>query len=499
MGIIQKQSIRSTVFIMLGFSIGAINMILLAPKLLTTSQLGLTRVITDVAITLGTMCTFGSLPIVYKFFPFYKSYLPPEKNDLPFLTLLVCTFGFIVMCVSGYALRDIIIRKFSERSPLFVEYSYLVYPFALFYLAYMWLESFGWSFKKGVTSNTLREVGPRILFTILLVLFATHIINLKWFLVLFAFSYCLPTLILFFVLRRTGNFYFNTGISSVTMRLKSRMINFGLFLFGAQFLNLLSRTADTFILTATSKNGLTDVAVFTIGTYVVALMEIPQRSINAISIPVLAESWKNKDLDNISHIYTRSVTNLLIIGLAMFSLVLLNIHNLGIYMGRDYKGIETVVFFLGIGKLIDLGTGANTQIIGTSNYWRVDFATNVIYTLIALPLNYILITHYGLMGAAYSTLISVSVYNCMRFAFLWYKFGLQPYRWKDLLVIAIAAVAGLITWWLPRIPSVFADTGMRTIVFSILFFSTIYKTAISEEVNVMIVKYTGMLRAPKRN
>ncbi|MEJ7679547.1 MAG: hypothetical protein WKG06_17140 [Segetibacter sp.] len=61
---------------------------------------------------------------------------------------------------------------------------------------------------------------------------------------------------------------------------------------------------------------------------------------------------------------------------------------------------------IGIGKLIDLGTGANAQIIATSSYWKVDFTTNVLYTLLALPLNYILISNYGLIGAAYSSLIS---------------------------------------------------------------------------------------------
>src|ERR1700737_1897131 len=108
--------------------------------------------------------------------------------------------------------------------------------------------------------------------------------------------------------------------------------------------------------------------------------------------------------------------------------------------------IRELVFFLVIGKLIDLGTGANTQIIATSNYWKVDFITNVLYTLIALPLNYILIVHFGLMGAAYSSLISLSFYNLMRFVFLWYKFGLQPYRGKDLLSVILATIATFATY-----------------------------------------------------
>ena len=90
MGIIQKQSIQSTIVIMIGFAIGAFNMILFAPKVLTAAELGLTRIIIDAGVTLATMCTLGSIPVVYKFFPFYRNYLTSEKNDLPFVTIVIC-------------------------------------------------------------------------------------------------------------------------------------------------------------------------------------------------------------------------------------------------------------------------------------------------------------------------------------------------------------------------------------------------------------------------
>ena len=183
MGIIQKQSIQSTVVIMFGFAIGAFNMIILAPKVLTANELGLTRIITDAGLTLATMCTLGTMPIINKFFPFYKSYLKPEKNDLAFVTLLVCMTGFLIMCLLGFAAKDLITRKFSERSPLFVEYSYLVYPFGFLMLIFIWLESFSWSLKKAVYSNALKETVTRIIFTILLVALTYHLIGLHSFLI----------------------------------------------------------------------------------------------------------------------------------------------------------------------------------------------------------------------------------------------------------------------------------------------------------------------------
>lgn len=489
MGTIQKQSIKSTAIIIIGFAIGALNMLVLQPKILGPELLGLTRVITDAGTTLATLATLGSLPVIYKFFPFYKSYLKPEKNDLPYFTALICLVGFTILCFAGYLLRDVIVRKYTERAPLFVEYSYLVYPFCFFILLFMWLEAFGWSFRKSAVTNSLRELLPRIFFTGLLLLLSAQLISNNRFLQLFSASYLLSGIILFIVLRKTKEFLFVPVISPVTHRLKSSMTSFGLFIFGAQFLNLLSRTVDTFILTAKGDRGLIDTAVFTIATYIVTLMEVPQRSMNAVTIPVLAEAWKNKEFSSIKSIYQKSVLNLLIVGLFMFSLIWLNIHNLSAFLGKDFSGIEYIILFMGMGKLIDLGTGANSIIIGTSSYWKVDFITNVLYTIVALPLNYYLISSYGLMGAAYSTLISLTFYNSLRFGFLYFKFGMQPYNYKNLIAVICGVVVTALVYFIPRLENYYFDTALRTTVFMGLFVPAIYFLKVSNEINQEIDKY----------
>ncbi|MEJ7679546.1 MAG: hypothetical protein WKG06_17135 [Segetibacter sp.] len=89
MSVIQKQSIQSSIVIMIGFAIGAININFNCNlKFLPLNSYGLTRIITDAGITLASMCTLGSIPVINKFFPFYKSYLKPKQNDLPFITLV---------------------------------------------------------------------------------------------------------------------------------------------------------------------------------------------------------------------------------------------------------------------------------------------------------------------------------------------------------------------------------------------------------------------------
>lgn len=488
MGIIQRQSIKSSVVITMGFILGALNIMVIAPKILSAEELGLTRIVTDVGLTMATFCTLGCVSIIYKFFPFYKNYLPAGKSDLPYITLILCITGLLLSFGMGYLLRNVVIRKYSAKSPLFVEYSYLVYPFCFFLLMYMWLESFAWSYQKTVLSNALKEVLPRVLFSLLLLLIAVGLINLPFFMVVFSLSYLLPSFILFWLLYKNNNFRITPQLSPVTRRLKYRMATFGFYMFGGQFLNLLSKTSDTFIISAKAERGLTDAAVFTLATYIVTLMEIPQRSINAISVPIISESWLKKDMANIQHIYNRSVSNMLTIGLLMFALLFLNAGDMAAYLGKDYHGIEQVVFLMGLAKLLDLGTGANGLIIGTSSFWRVELTSNVVYTVLALPLNYILISYFGLIGAAYANLGSQVVYNAIRYVFLWYKFGLQPYTFKHLVIILVAAVIMVPVFYVPQMPSVILDAVVRTALFCTAFLPLAYVLKISEEMNKMIEK-----------
>ena len=49
MGIIRKQSILSSIFIYIGFAIGAINILYIFPVYLKTEEFGLTRLLIDVS------------------------------------------------------------------------------------------------------------------------------------------------------------------------------------------------------------------------------------------------------------------------------------------------------------------------------------------------------------------------------------------------------------------------------------------------------------------
>lgn len=475
MGIIQKQGVKSSFFIMIGFLIGAVNLLVLFPMFFSKNDQGLVRAMLDIGATLSVFCTLGTLPVIYKFYPFYNHYLGPKKNELPFITLIINLIGFGILLIIGWQQKDFIIRKLG-KSPSLAQYFNYVYPYAFFLLIFYWLEAFAWGLRKGVYSNFLRETLIRILTTLLIIAFGLKYIDLTVFLTLFSLLYVIPSLLLLINLIQSKQFSFKSlQISSVTRRLKGKMFSFALFVFAGQFFNLLARTNDTFLIVGL--RGLNDAAIFAIATYVSAILEIPQRSLNSISIPVLATSWKNKDFANIKHIYHKSVSNLLAIGLLLFGLIWLNTDNLVNFLNwvsnkeaGGYDAISKLIFILGLAKLIDLATGVNSQIIGTSNFWKFDFFTNLFYILLSLPLNYYLIKNYNLEGLAYSNLIALCLYNSIRFLFLYKKFKLQPYTYKHGLFLVLSIGLILLVHQIPSVNNIVANIFLQSSVFGISFY-----------------------------
>ncbi len=475
MGIIQKQGVKSSFFIMMGFLIGAVNLLVLFPMFFSKNDQGLVRAMLDIGATLSVFCTLGTLPVIYKFYPFYNHYLGPKKNELPFITLIINLIGFSLLLIIGWQQKDFIIRKLG-KSPSLGQYFNYVYPYTFFLLIFYWLEAFAWGLRKGVYSNFLRETLIRILTTLLIIAFGLKYIDLVGFLTLFSLLYVIPSILLLINLIQSKQFSFKSlQISNVTKRLKGKMFSFALFVFAGQFFNLLARTNDTFMIVGL--RGLSDAGIFAIATYVSAILEIPQRSLNSISIPVLASSWKNKDFANIKHVYHKSVSNLLAIGLLLFGLIWLNTDNLIAFLNwvshkeaGGYDAIGKLIFILGLAKLIDLATGVNSQIIGTSNFWKFDFFTNLFYILLSLPLNYYLIKNYNLEGLAYSNLIALTLYNSIRFSFLYFKFNLQPYTYKHGLFLLLSIGLILLVHQIPTANNILANILLQSTVFGLSFY-----------------------------
>lgn len=464
-----------------GFVFGAFNTLYLFPHFFTTEEFGLTRLLLDVSSLLAIFCTLGSTPATLKFNPFYRSYLPAQKNDLPFLTIMACIIGCVLFMIIIPENKDWIIRKFGQRSPLFVQYFSLIYPLTIGYTFWLLFESHAWSLQNTVLPNFLKEVSFRVITASLIVLFIFHIVGFESFINLYSFLYVIPVVMLFWYLLSTKKFALHFKISSVTKRLWKQIVMFSLFVFSGQFLNILARTSDAIIISSQSAGGLADTAVFTISGYMVTLMDVPMRGIIGIASSVVAYAWKDKDMKKIEDIYKKTALNLIILGLGIWGLLMLNVHNAVGYFGAKYAMLPTLLLIMGISRLIDLGTGLNAQILLSSKYWKIDFISSMGFVLISIPLNIFLVKKYNILGAAYGNLIAICFYNIARYVFIWILFKLQPFDRKNLYALLIAAFAFAIAFFIPAQKNIYIDAVIRSIVFITLYAFPILYFGVSED------------------
>ncbi|WP_343674794.1 oligosaccharide flippase family protein [Chitinophaga sp.] len=437
MSTIRKKGIITTIFIYAGFLLGALNTYLYA-KYFQPDQTGLTRVLLDIAVLSSSFALLGTNTIVVKFFPYYKNFHKENKSELVTISFIFSLVGFLIIFLSfNTFMKPLIIRKFIGKAPLLVEYFYLVFPLTLFLTLFQVLEAQTWTIQKGHVANFLKEVLFRGINTILNVLFIGGLLSFPLYADLFSFQYFVIFAALIIYLLYARQLKMSFQISKLTKRLWKKMVPYSLFILGSNVISLMSTTMDGIIIS--SLMGLSFTSVFINTQYISNFIVVPYRAALSMAAGPISQAWKDRDILKLDRIYKKTSLNLLIASSFIFAMIMLNWDDLLNWVKPDpiYHLGKPVMFYLGLYQVIELGTGMNSAIIITSRRWKFELYSNIILLTLTLPLTYILIKHMGMIGAALATLISRTIFNVVRFIFLYKVYNLQPFTKKTLLAVVL--------------------------------------------------------------
>ena len=473
MSSIRRQSIISSVVIYIGFAVGMLNVYFFTKEnLFSADQYGLTQVFIAISAMMQAIATLGMPSFIFKFYPYYSHHLADRKNDMLSLSLVVGLAGFLLVAVGGWLFKDLVIKKYNTNAPQLVDYYFWIFPMGFGLTVFTILEAYTQSIKKPVVTNFLREVQWRLWTTLLILLFVFHIVgDFGAFIKLYVLGYPVAALSLLIYLGIKGKLYLTFSLSKVTRRFSKKIVSFCLFVYSGMLVFTLSGVFDTMVIASVLPDGLTQAAIFTLAQTMTSIIQAPQRGIVAAAIAHLSEAWKNKDMKALQIIYQRSSINLLLFAAGIFTLIALNyteaVYTFG--LKPQYASGFTVFIFMGITKVIDLGTGLNAQIIGTSNYWRFELTSGIVLLVIMLPTTYLLAKQYGIIGPAIATLMSTSIYNTIRLLFLYIKFRLQPFSVASLYTVLAAAACYGICYFTFRSLHGFPGLFVRSIAFILLY------------------------------
>ena len=475
MGQIRKQVIQSSFLSYIGFLVGAINTYLFTKEgLFTPEQYGLTQVIISLSQILAPLAGLGMTTFISRFFPYYFGHLDKRKNDLLTVAILFSGIGAVLIFSGCLVFEPLVIQKFQTKSPLVVDFYYWALTFSFFYLCFTILESYLGALKKTVLPNFMKETAYRICVSLLIALYAFQVISFSTFVILFSCIYLLIVGIIVSYLLVSKQLHIATSFSYVTRRFKKSILVFAGYVYTGTAISSIARQIDTLALAGA--RSLSDTGIYSLNQFAAAILQVPYRGLQAIAVPLIAEHWKNKNYAEISRIYQRSSINLLLIGSFLFINIWLNYDD-GLKLlniETKYAAGKTVFLLLGLYNIFELGTGANSALIGTSPAWRFEFYSGLVLLALSIPLNILAARSRGMDGVALATAGTLVMYNIIRLLFIKYRFNMWPFSMKTVYALLLVTGTYLLTWYLLRDIHGFTGILLRSSLFSGLFFAGVF-------------------------
>ncbi|MCS6823379.1 MAG: oligosaccharide flippase family protein [Cytophagaceae bacterium] len=496
MGIVAKRGIQSSIINYIGVLIGVLNVLFLFPKYLSPEQFGLFRLLQDIPWFFALFVQLGASSVTDRFFQYFKDE-QKKNNGFLLLILLYPLVGYILFVSIFFGFASYWKSFYAERSPLVVDYFFYIAPLTLFIMYSVILEAYLRAHLNVLFSNFLREVLIRIFFCIMIALFATDIINFDQFVFLLTVSYGINMLLILLYIRKKKLLWLNCNFGfKRNQSIYRNILKYLLYLIPASAGGVIAQKIDSMMLGSISgkgvNEGLVHVAIYALAFHIASFIEVPRRSINQISIPLLSKAFKENDLTQVNILYKKNSLIQFLSGVFIFSLVWININEIFFLLpkGHVYVAGKYVLLIIGLARLIDMVTSINSEVIQFSEHYRFNTLAVVILGVSTIVFNLIFIPNIAIIGAAIALFISVSLYNYIKTYYIWKKLHIHPFSSSMIPLVLILSISILAEWVLPNARQGYmAATGtvlLRSILYVVCFYIVFRKLRISEDANLLV-------------
>lgn len=402
---------------------------------------------------------------------------------------MVALAGFLLISLIVVLCKDWVTAYYASKSPLFGDYYFYLIPTTLALLLHLVVEKYLISEYKSVWAGLVRDVLFRIWTLVAIGLFHFGWIGFDHFVALYlaANAFMFIALLIYAMLQgrlSLGKSGFRLG------RLRWRMIRYG----GYTVLNSLNQYLKEPIntLMLAGYQGLNQAAVYKVSGYFTQVISAPSRSMMKVVYSVLADKWKNRDLEEIHSLYKKiSNVNLVFSGLVLLG-ILINLDFIfSVLIVSGYEKGAGVIFILGIGVLYNQVAGINERILLSSDDYRYNLYFNILALLINVLGNHFLIRPLGVLGPALAGTISTFFLQTAIIWFVWKRYRMQPFSWKTLQGVLFLVLAYLLGAYLPVIKNPYIDLFVRSSLSGGLYLSLVYFLKVSPEFNDYLEKNLG--------
>ena len=399
MGTVAKQSFLSSIHSYIGVILGAINTMVLFPRIFAPEVYGEFNTLYAVIMIASTFAHLGFPISLVVFFP--KLNEEQRSSFWSFSLILLCMVSLGVGLCFGI-LQYLEITNLSYGITGFLVYFSIVL-FELF-------SAISQHHSKVVAPQFIRNVFRRIIISVGLLISLAFDSKEEVFYLVFGVGYLIH-LILMIIYAKPDLPRFKWQFKDIN---RKELLGYGLLITLASGALIVVIRID--VLMIKSMLGASAVAFYWVAYFIGNVISVPVKSVIASIRPFVAKAWAREDLDEVDKLYKKSaITQLAITGFT-FMLIIGNLDLAMMILPKEYhiEAFPWIVFFIGLSEVVKGASGINGLILVVSNKQRYNFYIGIILILLTIIGNWLLIPIYGLSGAAIASLAAIFLYNLVK-------------------------------------------------------------------------------------
>jgi len=494
MGVIKRQTIRGSVYSYLGIVVGFFTTALIMPKLMSQEQIGLINILVAVSALYSQFSTLGFTNVTSRLFSYFRD-KDKHNNGFVFLAVAVGMIGFTIALISFFILKPYIVESNLEKSPLLVQYIWYLVPLIFFRMFFLLLDTYNKMLFDATTGTFLSDLLYRVGNLFLLIAYFFHWINFSQYVFGYVVILSFPAVYLAGLLMYRKQFNLQPNFHFIQPPLRKEMISLAIYGIIGGLSGVAITSVDKILLNEYYNLSMT--GVYSISFFFGSIILIPNRALGKISSTIIADAWKDNDLNTIDDIYYKSSINQLFAGLLLFVLMVTNLHNIFKILPAEYSGGEWVIVIISLANLIVTSTGVSVQIIATSHKYKIQTYSLGLLVILTVIFYMIFIPLWGMIGAALGSLFSMALASSLRVFYLNWNMKLFPFRITHLKCLAIGVLAFIVGKIIPEFSSYPVDLIIRCSAISTVFIGLSCAFKISDDLNMIVNKLFNYLRIIK--
>ncbi len=486
MGVILRQGFKHSIVTTIATIIGMLNVLFIYTYVLTKEELGLYRYLVSIAQLIAPFLLLGFGQVSVRFFSTFEQ--KKEKNNgFLFFLLIVPLIAFILFVIACLFFKDKILASYVDHPDAQVLYKYLpLVPFLILALMISGLlTKYTANFKRIVVPEIFSNLWLKIAIPILAIAYFFEYIIFYDFIIYTVIAHLLSSTALALYLGWLGKLNLRPNFNLFKPKLLKEIRYYAAYALMGGMGTLIATRIDTYMVGTLID--MEETGVYSIALFIATVIGIPSKSIFRITTPIIAQLWHDNNLPNINKLYRKTALNLLVVGLLLLIGIWASIDLLFevIPNGDGYKAGKYVVLLLGLAKIIGMVTGLSSSVIMYSYLYRFNFYMSLILAVLNIVFNLIFIPLYGIVGVALATLSSIFIFNLLKYLFVLVKFKMQPFSWQMMGVLALALIAYLSTFLIPKSGIAFLDIIINSICITLIYVPGILYFNFSEDLTLL--------------